>query len=329
MEYRRVGHSGLVVSTLGLGCSAFGRRADEPGRTVLADDRAREVLRAAFDCGITLYDTADSYGESEVLLGRYLGSHRDDIVIATKFGHSVKGALGVDYGARGARRYVRRAVERSLRRLGTDWIDLYQMHSPDPLTPIEETLDVLTDLVQEGKVRYLGSSNFAAWEIAHAQARSASAGRRERFVSAQNHFSLLARGIERDIQAACLQYGIGLITLRPLAEGLLTGKYRVDGGEGLRRPRALTPQVQADLLALRDLAQRWDTSMLNLAIGGLAAQPTVASVIAGATSAQQVSANAAAAGWTLGSAALSELDTLTRGIQALPQAPDGRWLPAR
>ena len=228
MDYRSVGNSGLTVSTVGLGCASFGRRPEEIGRTFIDESRAKETIEAAIEEGITLFDTSDSYGDSELLLAKYLGRHRDDVVIATKFGNSVRGDLGNDFGTRGSRRYVRRAVERSLRRLNTDWIDLYQMHSPDPNTPIEETLSVLSDLVHEGKVRYIGSSNLTAWAIADAEWTARTRGH-ERFVSAQNHYSLIARGIEGDIVPACAAYGIGLITLRPLGEGLLTGKYRRHG----------------------------------------------------------------------------------------------------
>ena len=196
MEFRRLGNSGLVVSVVGLGTNNLGLRLDF--------ERSREVVHAALDEGITLFDTADSYGASEERLGELLAGRRDDVVIATKFGSDVRRRgldNGEDWGARASRRYVRRAVESSLQRLRTDWIDLYQLHRPDPLTPIEETLSVLTDLVREGKVRYLGSSNFAAWQVADAEWTARTRGL-ERFVSAQNEYSWLHREAEADLLPA-------------------------------------------------------------------------------------------------------------------------------
>ena len=220
MEFRHLGESGLVVSVVGLGTNNFGMKLD--------DGESREVVHAALDAGITLFDTADSYGASERRLGASLAGHRDDVIIATKFGGDVRnrgGDNGEDWGARGSRRYIRRAVESSLRALGTDWIDLYQLHRPDPVTPIEETLSALSDLVREGKVRYLGSSNFAGWQVADAQWIARDRGH-ERFISAQNDYSLLNRGVEDDLVPALEHYGIGLLPFFPLANGLLTGKYR-------------------------------------------------------------------------------------------------------
>jgi len=220
MEFRRLGESGLVVSVVGLGTNNLGMKLD--------DEQSREVVHAALDEGITLFDTSDSYGASEQRLGALLEGRRDDVVLATKFGSDVRnrgGDNGEDWDARGSRRYIRRAVESSLRRLRTDWIDLYQLHRPDPSTPIEETLSALSDLVREGKVRYLGSSNFTGWQVADAEWTSRTRGH-ERFVSAQNEYNVLKRDVEDDLVPALEQYGIGLLPFFPLASGLLSGKYR-------------------------------------------------------------------------------------------------------
>src|SRR3954453_10327820 len=220
MHFRRLGNTGLVVSVVGLGTNNLGMKLDGA--------RSREVVHAALDEGITLFDTADSYGASEERLGELLEAQRDDVILATKFGGDVRRrglSNGEDWGARGSRRYVRRAVESSLRRLRTDWIDLYQLHRPDDATPIEETLSALDDLVRAGKVRYVGSSNFTGWQVAHAEWTSRTRDL-ERFVSAQNEYSWLRRDVERDLVPALLEYGIGLLPYFPLASGLLSGKYR-------------------------------------------------------------------------------------------------------
>jgi aryl-alcohol dehydrogenase-like predicted oxidoreductase len=312
MDYRRLGESGLVVSVVGLGTNNFGRRIDADG--------SREVVHAALDEGVTLFDTSDSYDASEDLLGAALVGRRDDVIIATKFGSdlSTRGAHnGRDWGSRGSRRYIRRSIESSLRRLRTDWIDLYQLHWPDPLTPIEETLSALTDLVREGKVRYIGSSNFAGWQVADAEWTARTSGF-ERFVSAQNQYSWLERGIEADVVPALEQYRIGLLPYFPLASGLLTGKYRrgkpPPAGsriEAYGRESALTDAAFDVIEKLERYAAEHNASLLDIAIGGLAAQPTVASVIAGATSAAQVTANVAAGAWRPSAADVSALDELT------------------
>ena len=293
MRFRRLGDSGLVVSVVGLGCNNFGRRIDL--------DATRAVVDAAQDCGITLLDTADSYGASEEFLGEVLAGRRDEFVLATKFGSDLHGALGDDGGARASRRYVRKAVERSLTRLRTDHIDLYQLHRPDELTPIEETLSVLTDLVREGKVRYVGSSNFAGWQVADADWVARTSGF-ERFVSAQNEYSLLERDAEDDLVPACEHFGVGLLPYFPLANGLLTGKYRRDAPppEGTRlhgRADYLTDDRLDLVELLTGYASARGRTLLDVAIGGLAARPAVASVIAGATRPEQVFANAAAGAW--------------------------------
>ena len=296
MTYRRLGNSGLTVSTVGLGCNNFGLRIDE--------EATRLVVEAAIDSGITLFDTSDSYGDSELFLGKALGNRRGDIVLATKFGSDLRGANGPDWSARGSRRYIRRAVERSLARLGTDWIDLYQIHMPDPVTPIEETLGALSDLVHEGLVRYVGCSNFTSWQLADADWTATTNGH-ERFVSAQNHYSLIERGAEAELVPACERFGVGLLPYFPLASGLLTGKYR--RGDAPPQGGRIAAWGMSNLLSDEnfDVVERLETyasersiTLLDVAMGGLAAQPTVASVIAGATSVAQVQANAAAGLWT-------------------------------
>ena len=313
MHYRRLGHSGLTVSVVGLGCNNLGGRLD---RAATAG-----VVGAALDCGITLFDTADIYGvphgASEEELGKALRAHRDEVVLATKFGMDMEGANGPDFGARGARRYVLRAVEASLRRLRTDHVDLLQMHEPDPATPIEETLGALDDLVHDGKVRYVGSSNFAAWQVVEAEWVSRVDGV-TRFVSAQNRYSLLERGIEAELVPACEEYGIGIIPFYPLESGLLSGKYRrgeePPQGSRLARDRFVGRLAEApwDVIeALRDFADKRGLGLIDVAIGGLVAQPGVASAIVGAMTPEQVRANARAAEWEPDPSDLATLDELT------------------
>jgi aryl-alcohol dehydrogenase-like predicted oxidoreductase len=311
MTYRPLGDSGLMVSTVGIGCNAYGARVDEAGTA--------DVVHAALDAGVTLFDTSDTYGlgQSETLLGKALGSRRDDVVVATKFGMDMKGANGPDHGVRGSRRYIRRAVEASLTRLGTDHIDLYQLHAPDPVTPIEETLAALTELVREGKVRYLGSSNLAGWQVVDADWTAHTAGL-ERFVSAQNKYSLLDRRAEDELVPACEQVGVGILPFFPLEYGLLTGKYRRGAAapEGTRladdSQRARLEGANWDRIeAIASFAKERDLSMLQVAIGGLAAQPAVASVIAGVTRPEQVRANVEAGLWEPTLEDLALLDQVT------------------
>jgi aryl-alcohol dehydrogenase-like predicted oxidoreductase len=312
MEFRRLGNSGLAVSVVGLGTNNLGMKLDMAS--------SREVVHAALDAGITLFDTSDSYGTSEERLGELLQGSRGDVVIATKFGSDVRRrglSNGEDWAARGSRRYIRRAVESSLRRLRTDWIDLYQLHRPDPATPIEETLSALSDLVHEGKVRYLGSSNFAGWQVAEAEWTSRTR-HLERFVSAQNEYSWLARGIEADLVPALQHYGIGLLPYYPLASGLLTGKYRrgEPAPEGSRirtwgREAVLTDETFDVLEALESFAKSRGGTLLDIAIGALAAQPAVGSVIAGATSREQVERNVAAGAWRPSADDVAELREIT------------------
>jgi aryl-alcohol dehydrogenase-like predicted oxidoreductase len=314
MTYRPLGDSGLMVSAVGIGCNAFSRRVDLDG--------LRGILDAATDTGVTLLDTADTYGDpaggSETMMGEALRGRRDDFVLATKFGMDMRGEYGADHGARGSRRYVRRAVEGSLRRLGVDHIDLYQLHVPDGVTPVEETLSALSDLVREGKVGYLGCSNVAGWQVADADWTSRSAGL-ERFVSVQNRYSLLDRSIEDEVVPACEAFGLGVLPFFPLEYGLLTGKYR-RGESAPRGSRAQLDPSRAQWLAdadwdrieaLEAYAAARDLSVLDVAIAGLAAQPAVSSVISGATSGDQVRANAAALRWTPTEADLVELDEIT------------------
>ena len=314
MRYRALGNSGLTVSVVGLGCNNFGGRLDLAG--------TRAVVEAAIDCGITLLDSADIYGgggPSEEFLGEVLAGRRDQVVLATKFGHqSADMGYGPAAGAKGGRAYIRRAVEQSLRRLRTDYIDLYQIHTPDPATPITETLDALNELVAEGKVRYLGHSNFTGWQIAEAACEADRHGRAP-FVSAQNHWSLLERDAEAEVVPAARHFGLGVLPYFPLANGLLTGKIRrgQPAGEGTRlagRDSYVT-EAKLDIVeALIAWGQSHGVSLLTIAIGCLAAQPGCSSVIAGATSADQVKANAEAAGWVPSAEELAEVDAITLGL---------------
>jgi aryl-alcohol dehydrogenase-like predicted oxidoreductase len=279
------------------------------------------VVHAALDEGVTLFDTADAYGghgRSEEYLGAALKGRRDEVVVATKFGHDMAGANGPDWGARASRRYVIRAAEASLRRLDTDWIDLYQLHVPDPQTPIEETLSALDDLVKAGKVRYAGHSNFAGWQVADAAWIARTAGLAP-FISAQNHYHLLHREVEAELVPACQRFGLGLLPYFPLASGLLTGKYRRGdpAPEGTRMAGERFAQRLAEapwdtIEALERFATERGIGILDVAIGGLAAQPTVASVIAGATRPEQVRANVAAGNWQPTAEDLTTLNHLTR-----------------
>jgi aryl-alcohol dehydrogenase-like predicted oxidoreductase len=311
---RTLGSSGIVVSATGIGCNAFGTRIDL--------DRTRAVVDAAFEHGVTLFDTADSYGrgQSEELLGTALVGRRDEVIVATKFGMDMGGVNGDDGGRRGSAAYVRTAVEASLRRLRTDHIDLYQLHTPDPATPIEETLGALTELVKEGKVRAIGSSNLQAWQVVDADWISRTHGLAA-FATAQNEYSLYNRTAEVELVPACLDRGVGILPYFPLAYGLLTGKYR----RGEQAPSGSRLEAQSDRLQgadwdrveeLQGFASARGVSLLELAIGGLAAQPAVSSVIAGATGPEQVAANAAAARWTPTAADLDELSEIGRPGQS-------------
>jgi aryl-alcohol dehydrogenase-like predicted oxidoreductase len=297
MRYRSLGNSGLMVSVTGLGCNNFGRRLDL--------DATRAVVDAAIEAGVTLLDTADIYGDgggSEELLGEALAGRRDQVVIATKFGHQEYDmGYGTAAGAKGGRAYIRRAVERSLRRLRTDHLDLYQIHTPDPVTPVAETLAALTELVAEGKVRYLGHSNFTGWQIADAAHVAIQTGSTP-FISAQNHWSLLERAAEAEVVPAAQHFGLGVLPYFPLANGLLTGKVRKGqeppAGSRLAARKGYVTDDKLDRVeALIAWAAERGRTLLEVAVGALAAQPGCSSVIAGATSPEQVKANAAAADW--------------------------------
>jgi aryl-alcohol dehydrogenase-like predicted oxidoreductase len=314
MRYRQVGSSGLTVSAVGLGCNNFGMRIDA--------DAARSVLDEALDLGITLLDTADVYGSSEDVLGVILGERRERVVLATKFGKPWADRPPDD-GARGSARYIHRAVESSLRRLRTDWIDLYQMHEPDPLTPIGDTLETLSSLVTEGKVRYIGSSNFAGWQIADADWEARTNGH-ARFISTQSRYSIVDRTVEADVGPACAAHGVGILPWYPLENGLLTGKYaRGSAAPAGTRLEQRLDRVKGDrwatVEAIGAFAEARGHTMLEAAFGGLLAQPMLASVIAGATSVDQVRANVAASGWVLVAEELAALDEITP-----PQRP---WRP--
>jgi aryl-alcohol dehydrogenase-like predicted oxidoreductase len=300
MRERRVGSSGLVVSVVGLGCNNFGWRLDE--------ERSVAVVHAALDAGVTLFDTAESYGDgaSERSLGRALAGRREEVVIATKFGSE----RGTDLPG-GSAANVRRAIDGSLERLGTDYVDLYQYHRPDGVTRIEETLGALEELVEAGKVRHVGSSNFSAAEVREAgdvaRARGVSS-----FVSAQNRYSLVERDAEAELVPALEELGLGLLPYYPLANGLLTGKYR-RGEPAPPGTRLASRGLSADdeawrrLEALEGFAAARGLTVLDVAVGGLSAMPAVSSVIAGATSPEQVRANAAAGEWMPSADELAEL----------------------
>jgi len=312
MRQRSLGKSGGQVSQVGLGCNNFGGRIDL--------EASRKVVHKALDLGITLFDTADIYGEkggSETILGQVLGDRRKEIVLATKFGMPMDEAERLK-GA--SRRYILSAVEASLRRLKTDWIDLYQLHTPDPLTPIEETLRTLEELIRQGKVRYIGCSNLPAWQVVEAQwtARHIDLNA---FVTCQDEYSLVVRDPERELLPAMEAYGLGLLPYFPLASGLLSGKYKRTGPmpEGARltmtkrlADRYLTDANWQTVERLSDFCATRGRSLLELAFSWLTARPTVCSVIAGATRPEQVERNVKAADWALTPEDLAEVDRLTK-----------------
>ncbi len=312
MEYRHLGNSGLEVSVVGLGCNNFGMRCDF--------DQSETVVNHALDAGITLLDTADVYGgqgKSEEFLGKILKGKREDVIIATKFASKMGEG---PHKAGGSRKYIINAVEDSLRRLQTDYIDLYQMHRPDTTTPIEETLRALDDLVTAGKVRYIGSSNFNGWQTAEAHYIAQQRGYTP-FISAQNEYNLLDRRIETELVPACNKYGLQILPFFPLASGFLTGKYRQGqdlptgtrlANAGPMAGRILTEKNYETLGKLEAFAEARGKSMVDLAIGWLASLSHVGSVIAGATKPEQVDQNVAAGSWRLTTDELAEIDTITR-----------------
>jgi len=312
MEQRNLGKSGLQVSVVGLGCNNFGGRIDLAA--------TRKVVHKALDLGITFFDEADTYGDprgsSESCLGEILGDRRKDIVLATKFARPMD-AAGRYQGA--SRHYIMAEVEASLRRLKTDWIDLYQQHQPDPLTPIEETLRALDDLVRQGKVRYIGCSTLPGWQVVEAQWTAKYHGLHH-FVSCQEEYSLLARRLDHEMMPMLESYGLGLIPFAPLASGLLTGKYQPgrplpDGARLSYMTRAADRYLTDDNWAIVERLDRFAAerghSLLELAVSWLARRPQVASVIAGATRPEQVEANVAAAAWALTAEDMREIDRLT------------------
>lgn len=315
MEKRKLGNSNLEVSVVGIGCNNFGLRAD-PAQT-------RTVVDRAIELGITLFDTADRYGQpsgtSEQYLGQALGARRKNIVLASKFGNPMDDS-GTMQGA--SRRYIRIAVEASLKRLNTDWIDLYQLHNPDPGTPIDETLRALDDLIREGKIRHAGCSQFSAAQIREASQAAKKAGI-EGLVSAQNHYNLIKRDMEREFVPALQECGVSFIPFYPLAGGLLTGKYRRDAApEGSRfatpreqEKRALAGNPWPVLEQLEKFCAARGRAMLELAASWLLSRPGVACMIAGATKPAQVEANVKAVGWRFGAGDLAELDRIT-GVTA-------------
>ena len=311
MDTRRLGGSDLDVSVLGLGCNQIGRVVDAAGAAALLD--------ACEEAGVTLLDTSDIYGArgvaSEALLGEALAGRRDRFIVATKFGMEISGMDGVPDLPRGSREYIRWAVEGSLRRLRTDVIDLYQYHEPDGITPVAETLAALGELVAEGKVRFIGSSNVSAAQVDEAAAVAAGRGLTA-FVSVQNKYSLIDRAIEAEVIPACERHGLGVIPFFPLEMGLLTGKYRRGEPAPAGARLAARDEIADDatfgvLEALERYAAERSLTMLDVAIGGLAARPQVTTVIAGATRPEQIAANARAAGWQPGAADLAALDAIT------------------
>jgi len=310
MQYRNVGRSALVVSTVGVGCNNFVHRNDL--------EQAQALVHEALDLGITLFDTADVYGKrggSEQFLGEILGARRKDVVLATKFGQQMDDEGKLKGASRG---YIMTAAEASLRRLRTDWIDLYQLHWPNADTPIEETLRALDDLVQQGKVRHIGASNFSGAQVAEAHRVAVQRGL-SHFVSFQSEYSLLARAAEIETIPAIAACGAGLLPYYPLASGLLTGKYRRDAipqGSRLANPRPHEQKFIANanwpvIERLEEFCRARNRTLLDLAVSWLLAQPVVPSVIAGATRAEQLQQNVAAAGWTLGAEDLGEIDRIT------------------
>ncbi len=312
MKLRRLGSSGIQVSLVGLGCNNFGGRIDL--------EASRRVVNAALDQGINLFDTADIYGEqggSETILGEVLGDRRKDIILATKFGMPMG---STEYLKGASRRYIRSAVESSLRRLKTEWIDLYQLHQADPLTPIEETLRTLEDLIREGKVRYVGCSNLPAWQVVDALWMARHLGLNT-FVTCQDEYSLLVREPERELLPAIEANGLGLLPYFPLASGLLSGKY--DRGKPMPEGARLTKtQRLADRFMTEtnwQIVERLEAfcserghGLLELAFSWLAARQSVCSVIAGATRPEQVAQNVRSVEWELTPDDLTEIDRLTK-----------------
>jgi aryl-alcohol dehydrogenase-like predicted oxidoreductase len=310
VEIRNLGKSGLRVSLVGLGCNNFGGRIDY--------EASKAVVHKALDLGITFLDTADTYGNrggSEEALGRILGERRKDIVLASKFGLPMNDSETLSGGSR---RYIMNAVEASLKRLKTDYLDLYQLHRADPLTPIEETVRALDDLIRQGKVRYVGCSNTPAWQVVDALGTARNLGLNA-FISCQDEYSLVVRTPEKELIPAMRHHGLGLLPFFPLASGLLTGKYRRNAKlpndtrlnkEPRLAERFMTEANWAKAERLREFAEKRGHTLLELAFSWLAARPPVASVIAGATKLEQIEANVRAVGWKLSAEEMAEVDRL-------------------
>ncbi len=309
MEYRNLGNSGLQVSIVGIGCNNFGGRMDL--------EATKGVVDKAIDMGINLFDTADVYGgagKSEEFLGEALKGKRNDVLIATKFANKMGEG---PYKSGGSRRYIMSAVEDSLRRLQTDYIDLYQMHVPDAKTPIEETMSALDDLVRAGKVRYIGHSNFSGWQTAEAH-YLAKQNNWAPFISAQNQYSLLDRGIEKELIPASARFGVGILPYFPLASGLLTGKYQKGvelpgtrlGAGGPMAARIMNDRNWEKVEKYEAFADAHGHTILELAMSWLATKPEIGSVIAGATKPEQVEANAKAAEWRLTPEEMKEVEAI-------------------
>lgn len=312
METRNIGNSGLRVSTIGLGCNNIGWTIDEAA--------SRAVVHKALDAGINFFDVADFYGapsgNSETVLGKLLGSRRKEIVLLSKFGIPLQGEMRFCT----SRRYLKNAVEESLRRLNTEWIDIYMIHWPDPSTPMEETLRALDDLVRAGKIHYIACSNYSAWKVVEAQWIARELGLNH-FIAAQNEYSLLARDTEKELLPALTAYDMAFLPYFPLASGMLSGKYRRDGGPADGRLKKnlfnegdnrLTERNFSIVEKLDAFATERGHSLLELSFSWLLAQPCVPSVPAGATTPEQVEQNINAAGWKLTAEDLAEIDTLTR-----------------
>jgi aryl-alcohol dehydrogenase-like predicted oxidoreductase len=309
MQHRYVGDSGLKVSAVGLGCNNFGWRIDI--------EAARKVTHRAMDLGVTLFDTADMYGtpwgHSEEVLGEIIQGHRSEIVLLSKFGRR-ESSQELDT----SRAYTLKAIEGSLKRLRTDWLDIYMVHWPDARTPTEETLRALDDIVTSGKARYIGCSNYPAWRVVEAKWTSRQAGVRG-FVCSENEYSLLARDVEKELIHALEAYQMGLMPYFPLASGLLTGKYLRQGASGRLSDSALHLKsrfmTERNIEIVRNLdrfARERGRTVLELAMSWLLARPVVSAVIAGATTPEQVEQNTAAAGWVLSPEDLQQVDALTK-----------------
>lgn len=315
MRYRNLGNSDLKVSVLGLGCNSYGAAPGQAGGRFLDLEATRAVVNAAFDSGVTFFDTADIYGAdggSEKFIGEILKDRRKQVVIATKWGYanSQSGKIAGDSN------HIRTSVEASLRRLQTDYIDLYQYHFPDNKTPFAETLQVLEDLRREGKIRYVGASNFSAAQLEDAD-KTARDKKLSRFISLQNQYSLLETDAEKDVLPACEKLKVGFLPYFPLASGLLTGKYRRNNPapEGARLAnRPIDDATYTKIEKLEAFAKQRGHTLLDLAFAGLITHPQMGSVIAGATKPNQIRENAASIGWELTAADTAELRKLTASI---------------